>query len=173
MNIVICGTGDVGTHAAEMLATAGHSITVIDVDAKPLRSIEETMDVRTLQGNCAEARVLQQADAKNADMVVAATSVDEVNLLTASLAKGLGATKSIARVHHTAFFERPGIDYQQHLNIDRLICPEYSTALAISRTLRNPGAVAIENFARGRIEMQEFNASASGSAVGKRLKTRT
>ena len=168
MNIIICGAGEVGSHAAEELGRAGHSIRIIDRVPERLRALEEAMDVATLCGNCADAEVLAQAGCSDTELVLAATENDEITLLTASIAKGLGAKKTIARVHHSAFFEERGINYRKHLDIDRLICPEYLTALAIARKLRNPGAVAIESFARGRIEMQEFTAR-SGSAVGKRL----
>jgi trk system potassium uptake protein TrkA len=169
MDIVICGAGDVGTHAAESLASSGHGVTVIDIDPARLGRIEETLDVRSLRGNCAEAPVLEEAGVRGADMVVAATGSDEVNLLVASLARGLGARKTIARVHHNAFVEGSRFDYGRHFGIDLLICPEHSAALAIARSLRNPGAVAIETFSRGRIEMQEFVASEKGTGIGKRL----
>jgi len=169
MNIVICGAGQVGSHAAEVLAAADHDITVIDTSPERLRAIEDTMDVATFVGNCAQADVQRDAGVENADLLVAATNSDEVNLLTAAIAKHVGAAKSIARVHHSAFFEQRGLHYQDHLGIDRLICPEYSTALAIARTLRNPGALAIEDFARGTIEMQEFAVSRKAHAIGRKL----
>ena len=97
MNILICGAGEVGFHAAETLAVSGHDITVVDRDLQRLRSIEDTMDVATLSGNAARADVLTQAGVGAADLVVAATDRDEVNLLTASHARGLGAKKTIAR----------------------------------------------------------------------------
>ena len=169
MNIVICGGGEVGAHASEVLAHAGHNITVIDQEASRLRKIEDTMDVRTLAGNCADASVLIDAGTGKADLLLAATNRDEVNLLSASVAKGVGAAQSIARVHHRAYFDQRGIDYVQHLGIDQVICPEHLAALEIARTLRNPGALAIENFAQGRIEMQEFPVDPSSKAVGKTL----
>ena len=166
MNILICGAGQVGNHAAEVLAAAGNNITVIDKDPERIRKIEDTMDVRTLCGNCASAAVLAEAGCPGADLVLAATDSDEINLLAASVAKGIGAARSIARVHHSAYFEQRGLDYLAHFSIDRLICPEYSTAQAIARTLRNPGAMAIENFARGQIEMQELPVSDDAPAIG-------
>ncbi|MCP3906193.1 MAG: Trk system potassium transporter TrkA [Planctomycetes bacterium] len=169
MNIVICGAGEIGSHTAEELTDPGTHITVIDNDSARLLDIEERMDVATLLGNCAQADVLMEAGCGEADLLLAATDSDEVNLLCASLAKGLGARKSIARVHESAFFEQKGYSYQQHLGVDELICPEYSTALAIARTLRNPGALEIEHFARGAIEMQEFTVSARAPAIGKAL----
>ncbi len=169
MNIIICGAGQVGSHTAEVLAQADNNITVIDINAPRLRRVEDTMDVATYLGNCAQADVLLEAGCADSDLVLAATSSDEVNLLAASIGKRVGAKKSIARVHHSAFYEQRGLQYMDHLGIDRLICPEYSTAQAIARTLRNPGALAIENFARGAIEMQEFAVSKKAPAVGKKL----
>jgi len=170
MNIIICGAGEVGSHTAEVLASAGTNITIIDTDADRLRAIADKLDVATLCGNCAQADVLAGAGAKDAALVVAATNRDEINLLAASLAAGVGAARTIARVHHSAFFAERGFKYREYLKIDRLICPEFSTAHAIARKLRNPGAVAVEGFARGTIEMQEFPVSRSATAIGKSLR---
>lgn len=156
MNTIICGAGEVGYHTADVLASVGHNITIIDLQAKRLRDIEDRMDVQTLQGNCAAAETLIQAGAEHADALIAATQSDEINLLAAAVGKGLGVDKTIVRVHHSAYFNQRGLDYQKLFNIDKLICPEYSTAQTIASVLRNPGAMAIENFARGQIEMQEF-----------------
>ncbi|MHC4415754.1 MAG: Trk system potassium transporter TrkA [Planctomycetota bacterium] len=169
MRIIICGAGQVGTHAAEVLAGAGHDITIVDSDPARLRKIADSMDVATCCGLCAEAEVLREAGCAQADLLLAATREDEVNLLTAAVAKGVGAAKSIARVHHGSFFEQRGLDYEKHFSIDRLICPEYSTALAIASALRNPGALAIETFARGTIQMQQFPVSDHATAIGKSL----
>ena len=169
MNIIICGAGEVGYHAAEELAKANHAVTLIDTDAERLRSIEDTLDIATLVGNGAAANILRSAGAEKADVVIAATDRDEINLLSASIAKSVGAKKSIARVHHRAFFEKQGEEYCHHLGIDRLICPEFSTATAIACTLRNPGALAIENFGLGAIEMQEFSVTKGAPAVERSL----
>jgi trk system potassium uptake protein TrkA len=169
MNIIICGAGQVGTHAAEVLAGAGHDITVIEIDQARLKAIADSMDVATFCGNAAQAEVLHEAGGEDADLVVAATDRDEVNMLAATVAKAIGAAKTIARVHHSSFFSNRGLDYEKHLGIDRLICPEYSTALAIGGTLRNPGAMAIEDFARGAILMQQFPVAKGAAAIGKPL----
>lgn len=169
MNIIVCGAGQVGSHTAEVLGAAGHNITVVDINPARLRAIEESMDVATCAGNSAAADILRRAGCERADLVVAATNMDEVNLLSASIAKGIGAGKSIARVHHSAYFAHRGLNYQDHLNIDWLICPEFSTSSAIARTLRNPGALAMEDFAQGTIEVQEFPVGRKASAVGKSL----
>ena len=169
MNIIICGAGEVGSHAADVLAAAGNNITVVDLDTERIRIVAENMDVGTLVGNCADGDVLREAGCAEADLVVAATNSDEINLLAASIAKPIGAKRTIARVHTGTYFERRGIDYQRHFQIDHLICPEFATATAIARTMRNPAALAIEHFARGKIEMQEFEVSPDAPALGKPL----
>jgi len=169
MNIIICGAGQVGTYAAEFLAKADHDITVVDSDASRLKTIADTMDVATCAGNAAQAETLREAGGADADLVVAATDRDEVNLLSAAVAKAIGTAKTIARVHHNSFFSNRGLDYEKHLGIDRLICPEYSTAQAIASKLRNPGALAVENFARGAILMQQLPVAPTATAIGKPL----
>ncbi len=166
LNIIICGVGEVGGHTAEVLAGAGHSVTVIDTDPERLRAMTEALDVRTLEGNAASSIVLRDAGAHEADVVIAATNVDEANIVAASVSRALGARKSVARLHHRAFFDQRDLDYEKHFGIDRLLCPEYSTAHAIARSLRNPAALAIENFAGQQIDMHEFPVSENAPAVG-------
>lgn len=170
MDIIICGAGEVGRHSAEVLAPAGHNITVIDRDAAKLAQLEDAMDIRSLLGNATQAQTLTDAGAAGADLVIAATNIDEINILAASVAKALGAAKTMARVHHSAFFEARGLDYGRHFGIDHLVCPEHATALAIASVLRSPGALVVENFARGKIEMQALRISASAKAAGQPLR---
>ena len=169
MRIVICGAGEVGSHAAEVLVRADHSVTLVDRDGARLRPIEDAIDARTVQGNCARSDILVDAGVEDCDLLVAATDCDEVNLLTAALAKRLGAIKVVARVHDFDFADRRLFDYGQTLDIDHLICPEYSTALTIAQNIRNPAALAVETFARGQVEMQQFQIAKGCSASGKPL----
>ncbi len=166
MNIVIAGAGTVGRHLAEVLSAGGKNVTVIDCDPEKLEELENELDVRTLKGNCAHGDTLREAGVASCDMYIAATSHDEINLLSASAAKGIGAEKSVARVHHSAYFDGRGLDYRSYFRIDSLICPEYETAVAIARTLRNPGATVVERFAGDKIELQELEVSEGASAVG-------
>jgi len=169
MNIVVCGAGEVGRHAADILGGAGHNITVIDLEPTKLSMLDETMDVRSMPGNAAHADVLRQSGVQRCDLFLAATNIDEINLLAASVAKAVGARKCIARIHHSAYLDHKAFDYREQFGIDHLVCPELTTASAISEKLRNPGALAIERFARGRIEMQQLPVSANARAVGKPL----
>ncbi len=169
MNIVICGAGEVGRHAAEVLGGAGHHVTIIDQSQARLAVLEEVMDVRNLHGNATHAGTLLEAGCADAHLFIAATNIDEVNLLSASIASGLGAERTIARVHHGAYMEMGDLNYARHLGIDHLVCPEQTTAVAIAQSLRSPGAVAVESFARGRIELQQVVVSADSPTVGKQL----
>jgi len=99
MNILICGAGEVGRHSAEVLAASGHSITILDQSASRLAEIDEMMDVRSMLGDCVQAEVLLKAGVDKCDLLIAATNNDEVNLLSASVAKGVGCKTAIARVH--------------------------------------------------------------------------
>lgn len=169
MNVIIAGAGEVGGHAAEVLSAGGHNVTVIDRNAERLRLLNETLDLRTLVGHCAHYDVLREAGVERCDLIISATQHDEVNLLSASIAKATGAKKTIVRVHHTANFSLRGTSYAKQLGIDELICPEYLTSLAIARTVRNPGSIALEEFARGKLLMQRVPVGVGAPAAGKSL----
>lgn len=166
MNILICGAGEVGRHLTEVMAPAGHNITILDRDESRIQEMGDWVDARLMVGDAVHAGDLLEAGAARADLMVAATNRDEINLLAASIGKALGSVKCIARVHHAAFFERHGLDYGRHLGIDHLVCPEFSTAQAIAATLRSPGALAVESFARGQIQMQRMVVSPRAPVVG-------
>lgn len=170
MNIIICGAGDVGRHSAEVLSPAGHNITVIDLDQAKLSILDEMIDVRTLVGDSTRADILREAGVASAELLIAATNIDQINLLTGAVAKALGVGQCIARVHHSAFYEGHGLDYGKALGIDHLICPEATTAQAIAAALRSPGSLAIESFARGKLEMQSLPVSDDARALDKPLK---
>ena len=120
MNVTIAGAGEVGGHAAEVLSADGHNVTVIDLSADRLRSLNETLDIRTLVGHCSHLGVLREAGIERSDLLIAATGIDEVNLLTASVAKVAGAKKTFVRVHHTAYFSLRSTKYAERLGVDDL-----------------------------------------------------
>ena len=169
MRILICGMGEVGTHAAEALNAAGRSITAIDLSPAKLRTITDTMDVSVLQGNCASAAVLREAGIERVDLLVATTDNDEVNLVTASVGKAMGAKRTVAHIRHATYFDQADVDYEKHFGIDHIVCPQYATATAIARSLRNPAALAIEHFARGRIDMHEITLGDKAAVLGRPL----
>lgn len=168
--VIVCGAGEVGTHIATFLADGEHDVTIVDANPALVKSLADSIDVSAYAGNCASAEVLREAGAVSADLVVACTNIDEVNLLTAAIAKRLGANRTVARIEHRIFFESGSFDYSSELGIDGVICPDYSTAQAIARVLRNPGSLAVEDFGQHQIEMQEFAVSPGASALGRPLK---
>ncbi len=169
MNIIICGAGEVGRYTAEVLDRRGDHITMIDLSSKALGRFEEDVDVRALQGSCCYSTVLKEAGVERCDVLVAATQQDEINLLTAAIAKRMGAGKVLVRIHHRTYLNRSRFDYAESLEIDHLICPEYLTAMHIARTLYNPGAMAIERFAQDQVEMQQYAVNKDSQAIGVKL----
>ncbi len=170
MRIVVLGAGTVGTSIANMLCKHGHSITVVDHDADNARRVNDELDVRVVTGSASESSVLFQAEVLGADLCLAVTGSDEVNMIGASMAAAMGARRTVARVYAPVFRDLSTFDYQRHFNIDRLLSMEHLSAMELAREIRHPGAVAVENFARGELEMQELAVVEKTSAVGVPLK---
>ena len=169
MNIIICGATKTGAHAAEIFASNSDNITVVDTNLAALETLSENLDIAILNGKPAAASVLKQAGACDADAVIAATEVDEVNLLCASTASYLGADRTYATVTHSTYLDRETLDYSQIFSIDSLICPALSTAQAIASRLRNPAAITVEQLAGHTIEVQLFEVSRGAVGLGRRL----
>ena len=170
MRIVVMGAGTVGTSIAEMLCQFKHSVTVIDEDRQRIRALNEKLDVRALTGSAARSSVLFQADVLGADLALAVTGSDEVNMIAASMAKAMGARRSVARVYAPVFRDASTFDYQRHFNIDRLLSLEHLSALELARGIRSPGSVAVENFARSNLEVHEIVIAKKTKAVGVALR---
>lgn len=156
MNIIIAGAGKVGSTLADNLAREGHSVTVVDTSEATLNRIANQLDVMCVKGSCASRGVLLEAGAHDADVLIAATNSDEINLLCCHCAHGMGVEHTVARVR--------GEDYAtdlEHLRTDlgitMLVNPELATAVEISRLLRFPTAANIDTFARGRVEIVAFH----------------
>ena len=166
MRIVVLGAGTVGSSIADMLCQHGHSVTVVDNQSANTRRVNEELDVRVVTGSASESSVLFQAGVLGCDMCLAVTGCDEVNLVAASMAKGLGARRTVARVYGPVFRDLSTFDYQRHFQIDRLLSMEHLSAMELVREIRHPGASLVENFARGELEMQELEVNEETSAVG-------
>ena len=169
LKILTLGGGTVGRWIADMLARERHSVTLIDSDPEVVRSINEDLDVRAIEGNASQSTVLFAADVLSADLCLAVTGDDEVNIVAASMAKALGARRSIARVYAPAFRDLSTFDYQRHFNIDALLSLEQLTAAELARKIRNPDAIPLEHFARGQLEVYEMNVAAGSDADGTKL----
>lgn len=156
MKIIIAGDGKVGLTLTQKLAAAGHDLTLIDSNQRVLDSSVERYDVMGVQGNCASMRVLESADVKKADLLIAATSSDEVNLLCGMTAHGLNP-----RIHTIARIRNP--EYGKQIftmrdvySLSLMVNPEKQAAREIERLIRYPGFLQRETFAKSRVEIVEL-----------------
>ena len=149
------GDGKVGFTLAEHLSREEHDITVIDTNDDALRRASESLDVLCVKGNGASIMALRESGVDTADIIIAATSLDEVNMVCCLTAKRLGAKYTIARVRNVEYAVELSV-LKKELGIDMVINPENATAVEISRLLRFPSAANIETFYRGRVELIGF-----------------
>ena len=155
MKIIIVGCGKVGTTLAEQLNRENHDITLIDCDSEALQSISDSTDVMSVTGNGAVYQVQMEAGIKEADLLIATTNSDELNMLCCLIAKKAGNCHTIARIRNPEYSAE--INYiREELNLSLAINPELAAAREIARLLRFPNAIKIELFAKGRIELLKF-----------------
>ncbi|NIP85440.1 MAG: Trk system potassium transporter TrkA [Planctomycetales bacterium] len=170
MNIVILGSGTVGTSIADLLCHHRHDVTVVDDDPAQVREVNDRLDVRVITGSASQSSVLFQAGVSGADLCLAVTGNDEVNLIAASMAKAMGAARTVARVYAPVYYDLSTFDYQRHFRIDRLLSLEHLSAMELAHSIRHPGSVVMEHFARGELEVEEFDITNKTAAVGKPIK---
>ena len=173
MRVLVCGAGEVGTTIARHLATEGVNVTVIDNDPELVRRVDESYDVRGVAGHASHPSTLQKAGARDADMLIAVTRSDEVNMVACQVAYSLfGVKRRIARLRHAGYLEqdRSGLYAAEHLPIDIIISPEIEIAEGIARRLRTPGAFDMAPMADGLVELLGIHTGAADCAVtGRKL----
>lgn len=170
MRILLLGAGTVGRWVADLLCQRGHSVTVVDLDPENVRRINGELDVRAIEGSASRSTVLFGADVCSADLCLAVTGDDEVNLIAASMAKALGARRVMARVYAPAFRDMSTFDYQRHFGIDSLLSLEQLSAFELARSIRDPDSIPLEHFARGELEVHEIEVQSGASAVLHKLR---
>ena len=164
MNIIIAGDGKVGSMLTRQLTADGYDVTVIDTDSRVLSSSVERYDVIGIHGNCASMEVLQQANIKDADLLIAATSADEVNLLCCTTAHALNPKlHTIARIRNPEYTEQI-YRMRNVFGLSMVINPENQAAAEIERLLKYPGFLRRDTFAKGRTEIVEIRVD-SGSKL--------
>ncbi|MAR09029.1 MAG: Trk system potassium transporter TrkA [Blastopirellula sp.] len=169
MRVVTLGAGTVGSWIAELLCQHRHSVTVVDNNPAHVARVNE-LDVRTITGSASQSSVLFQADVAGADLVLAVTGIDEVNLVASSMAKRMGARRVVSRVYAPVFHDPSTFPYQRHFGIDRMLSLEHLSATELARNIRSPGSMLLENFGQGDIEVQEVVVSSKAGASGTALK---
>lgn len=165
MNIVIVGDGKVGYTLTEYLSKEGHDVTVIDNRPEILAQSMNAQDVFCVEGNGVSYKVQMDAGVQKADLLIAATSRDEINMLCCMVAKKLGAGNTIARVRDPEYQEQM-LFLKDELGLSMTVNPEMATAVDISRMLRFSGAIGVDSFAKGRVEIVEFKVKEGSPLIG-------
>ena len=162
MEIVVLGAGQVGATIVEALH-GDHEVTVVDLDAARLQALSYRYDVRTVRGNGATRRVLQDAGIERAALMIACTSRDEINLVAGTLAKKLSEAQTIVRTSNPEYIEAW---QERQIDVDFMVSSELETAHAVSRTIGVPAAKQTDVFADGQVQIVEFDVplAATGSA---------
>ncbi len=169
MNIIIAGDGKVGSMLTRQLSSEGYDVTVIDSNSSVLESSVERYDVISVHGNCASMSVLQQAGVKDADLLIAATSEDEVNLLCCTTAHFLNPRlHTIARIRNPEYTDQI-YKMRDVFGLSMVINPENQAAAEIDRLLKYPGFLRRDTFAKGRTEIVELRVDAGSKLCNVRL----
>ncbi len=154
MKIIIVGAGEVGFHIAQRLSQESQNVVLIDKDHQKTKRITENLDVQAIQGGGTSPRILRAAGIKEADMLIAATDSDEVNLISCLMAKNLNPYMlKIARIRNPEYLEEKELFGQDLLGIDRVINPESVMVENILSVMEIPGASEVINFAEGRVKL--------------------
>ncbi|CAB1277301.1 Trk system potassium transporter TrkA [Candidatus Nitrosacidococcus tergens] len=171
MKIIILGAGQVGRSVATNLAGESNDITLVDVDGKQLKDIGDRLDIRTIEGSGAHPNVLARAGAEEADMLIAVTRSDEVNIVACQVAYSLFNTPTkVARIRSSAYISHPQLFSDKLFPIDMLISPEELVTNSIKRLIENPGSLQVLDFAEGKVQLVAVKAYHDGLLVGHQLR---
>ena len=159
MNIIICGAGRVGFTIAKLLSEQGHSITVIDQSSEDIQKIDDVLDVKSIVGKASYPSILEKANASDADMIIAVTRSDEINMLICQIAFSIfNVSKKIARIRSQDYLNPKftKVYNKENLPIDVIISPEIEIAKSLQRKLEAPGALDNVPFANNQIRLLEI-----------------
>ena len=169
MNIIVVGGGKVGYSVAETLSAEGHDITVIDQNPATIEHISTALDVICVQGSAANPETLQAAQVEQADLLLAATEKDEVNMICGIAAHRLGARHVVARIRDPEYLHQSAF-LQETMGLSMIINPEYECAREISRLLHFPSAVRVDTFSNGSVEIVDHRIPEGGRLAGMTLR---
>ena len=171
MKVIILGAGQVGASVAEGLVSEENDITVVDRDGPRLAQLQDRLDLRTVVGNAATPSVLRQAGAEDADMLIAVTQSDQVNLVACKLAHSVfNVPTRIARLRAQDFLEDATLLSEANFAVDYAICPEQVITDYIRRLIEFPEALQVLNFAQGRVCLVAVRAYEGGLLVGQAIR---
>lgn len=166
MNIVIVGLGEVGSHLAKVLSQEGRSVTVVDADPHRLKRVADSLDVTALLGDGSRPDVLDRAEGADADLLLAVSNDDNVNMLTVLFGKRMGARKTVLRVKDLTSIRKRRTFFKKNLQYDLVLSLEDLAAEEIVKTIRQNQAVGVESFAEGRIQLRRVRLSEESALLG-------
>lgn len=170
MRIVILGAGQVGSTVAESLVSEANDITVVDIEPGRLKRLQDRLDLRTVTGNAAHPAVLEQAGARDADMLLAVTQSDETNMVACKLAATLfNIPTKIARIRSADYLSHPEIFSPENFAVDHSICPEQILCDYIAKLLDFPESLQVLEFADGKVSLAAVRAYHGGPLVGREI----
>ena len=169
MRTVIIGAGEVGLNTARMLSHEGHDVVLVDLDETLVERATEQLDALVVHGNGASPKLLAEAGINKSDLLIAASSSDEVNIIACLAAKSQGVPRTVARIHNPDYYETRDPFAQEMLGIDFVIHTEQMAAEEIKDALLVPGAVNVDTFADDAIEVAEVVLNEGSPAVGRSL----
>ncbi len=155
MKIIVAGSGKIGSTLISSLVNEGHNVVVIDNDPQVIEAVTTTNDVMGVCGNCADTDVLEEAGAKDAELLIAVAGSDEFNMLSCFIAKKMGTKNAIARVRNPEYNDKSLGIMKQHLELSMIINPELVAARELFHSLKLPSASKVETFSVRNFEMIE------------------
>ena len=166
MKIIIAGAGDMGTHLAKMLSGNGHELTVVDVDSKALAEIDGLVDVVTVEGDTTQFSVLRKSGVRKCDLFIAVRSVENDNILSAVVAKQMGAKKAIARVDSSEYLEPNSKEVFIDMGIDYIFYPEHIAAREVINLLGHTSTTEYVEFSGGKLSLIAFRLELTSPLLG-------
>ena len=171
MNFIIVGAGEVGYHLASRLSQEKMDVVVIEKDESKVKRVIDNLDVQTIHGSGSSVEILKQAGIEDADILIAVTNSDEVNMISCLVASAQSKVPiKIARIRNPEYAQNSGILGEKHLNIDLTINPELEMVRAIARLVEIPDATDVVEFAEGRVRISGIKVDPHSYVIGKRLR---
>ena len=170
MKAIIIGAGKVGFSIAQLLSKEDHDVVIIEQSPERQEILEETLDVQVIDGSGSSTSVLEAAGVRSADMLLAVTEHDELNMVACLLGKKYGVKTTVARVRNPEYLEVRDFDFKEAIGIDLIINPERVTALEIAKIVSHPEAMNVDFYAMGKVQMLELEIKKQSPLVGKQIK---
>ncbi|MDZ7779527.1 MAG: Trk system potassium transporter TrkA [Gemmatimonadota bacterium] len=171
MRVVIVGAGEVGFHLAQRLSEEDHDVVLIETDPDRAEFAQQQLDVLTIVGNGASMSVLEEAEVRNARVIMAVTSRDEVNLISCLTARKLGVEYTVARISNPEYYNRSSVLSREQMGIDLMVNPERECAWETYQLLQSSAATDVAHFAEGRLQLIGLKVLEGAPIAGRTLLT--